>query len=126
MERIWLAAACSLLAAACGGGVSSEGPDASSDAPQDSTADSVSTPDALAKDSAGGTKTGGEGCVRNNECASNACLPFAVFPPDGGPCTTVAMACSLVCDVDTDCAPLGSKFKCFATCGSAKSCLATP
>jgi hypothetical protein len=34
-------------------------------------------------------------------------------------------ACSKPCALDSDCAPLGASFKCFATCEGIRACGAT-
>ena len=79
---------------------------------------------AVACSSTSNTKEASATCTANSECASGECLDFAIVN-DGG-CTSVGKACSKTCLADPDCATLGPKFKCFAGCGAAKSCGATP
>ena len=63
-------------------------------------------------------------CKQTGDCDSNLmCLDVAQF--SGSACTVVGKACSVVCTTDTECAPLGSSFHCFAGCGSDKFCGAT-
>lgn len=66
----------------------------------------------------------GAQCAQTSECESGLmCLDLAQFT--GTTCTVVGKACSLVCQDDTGCASLGSSFKCFAGCGTDKTCGAT-
>jgi hypothetical protein len=64
-------------------------------------------------------------CKQTSDCKTGLmCLDVAQF--NGSACTVVDQACSTTCTGDGDCAPLGTKFKCFAGCGSAKFCGETP
>jgi hypothetical protein len=66
----------------------------------------------------------GAQCSQSSECDSNlSCLDLAQF--SGSVCSVVGKTCSKVCGGDTDCASLGSNFKCFAGCASDMTCGAT-
>lgn len=63
-------------------------------------------------------------CSQSSECDANLmCLDLAQF--SGSACTVVGKTCSKTCSTDPDCASLGSNFRCFAGCGSDKTCGAT-
>jgi hypothetical protein len=69
-------------------------------------------------------KSAGIACSSDSECAAGlSCGALGSFS-DGG-CTPAAKACSKSCTLDSDCAPLGSTFKCFAACDGTHSCGAT-
>jgi hypothetical protein len=60
-------------------------------------------------------------CKQSNDCeAGLSCLELAQFT--GPTCTVVGETCTVTCQHDTDCATLGTNFKCFATCGSDMTC----
>lgn len=66
----------------------------------------------------------GTACTSDSECAAGlTCVGLGAFTDAG--CTTAAMACSKSCTLDTDCAALGSTYKCFAACDGSHSCEAT-
>ena len=63
-------------------------------------------------------------CKQTSDCETDlSCLDVAQF--SGSACTVVGKACSKTCSTDPDCASLGSSFRCFAGCGSDKTCGAT-
>ena len=63
-------------------------------------------------------------CKTTADCESNLmCLDFAQF--SGSNCMTVGKSCSTTCTDDASCAPLGTNFKCLATCTTAKACAMT-
>jgi len=69
-------------------------------------------------------KSAGTSCSSDGECAAGlSCLPLGVFSDAG--CMTAAKACSKTCSLDSDCAPLGTSYKCFAACDGTRSCGAT-
>jgi hypothetical protein len=64
-------------------------------------------------------------CGSDSDCGTGlSCLGIGAFS-DGG-CTTTAMACSKHCSLDTDCAPLGTNFRCFGACDGTRTCAAIP
>ena len=66
----------------------------------------------------------GTACNSDSDCAAGlTCVGLGAFTDAG--CTTAAMACSKPCTLDTDCAALGSSYKCFAACDGTRSCEAT-
>jgi hypothetical protein len=70
-------------------------------------------------------KPAGTACAADSDCAAGlSCLGLVAVSSDGG-CTTAAKACSKVCTLDADCAPLGANFLCFGGCGGTRSCGAT-
>jgi hypothetical protein len=69
-------------------------------------------------------KSAAVACASDSECAAGlSCLPLGAFTDAG--CTTAAKACSRTCTIDSDCAPLGSTYKCFADCSGSYACGAT-
>jgi hypothetical protein len=48
------------------------------------------------------------------------CLDVAQF--SGPQCTVVGQSCSIACTDDSSCTVLGTNFKCFAGCGTQKTC----
>jgi hypothetical protein len=69
-------------------------------------------------------KPAGISCSTDGECAAGlSCENLGSFSEAG--CTPIAKACSRLCSTDSDCAPLGSTFKCFSACDGTHSCGAT-
>jgi hypothetical protein len=69
-------------------------------------------------------KSAGTACSADSECAAGlSCLALGAFTDAG--CTTAAKACSKSCTIDSDCAALGSNYKCFADCSGSHACGAT-
>lgn len=69
-------------------------------------------------------KAAGTVCTNDSECASGACLGLSVFSDAG--CEVVGKSCSQACKQDSDCASLGTNFKCFDSCnGGTSTCGAT-
>lgn len=66
----------------------------------------------------------GASCTESGDCASGLmCLEFDVTPP-GGTCHAAGRMCSKACQTDADCGSLGTSYRCFGGCGSAKLCAA--
>jgi hypothetical protein len=66
----------------------------------------------------------GAQCSQTSECDTDLmCLDLAQFT--GSACSVIGKTCSKVCADDTGCTSLGSGYKCFAGCGSDKTCGAT-
>jgi hypothetical protein len=62
-------------------------------------------------------------CTATTDCetANNLmCLDVAQFT--GTACAVIGKSCSIACTDDTSCAVLGTNFKCFAGCGTQKTC----
>ena len=72
----------------------------------------------------GASLPAGASCASSDACAGGlTCLDVAQV--NGATCTVVGKSCSKVCTGDGDCATLGASFKCFAGCGTDKTCEAT-
>ena len=80
---------------------------------------------ALACSSNNALKPAGTACNADSDCAAGlSCMVLAGNVADGG-CATLAKDCSKSCALDSDCAPLGSNFKCIPACDGTHSCAAT-
>ncbi len=63
-------------------------------------------------------------CHDTAQCESSlSCLDVATVTSTS--CTVVGKSCTITCLDDTGCAELGENFKCFAGCGTEKTCGAT-
>lgn len=63
----------------------------------------------------------GASCSSSSACESGlTCSTLSQFSDAG--CTSVGTVCSKTCQADSDCASLGSKYKCFASCSGASTC----
>ena len=66
----------------------------------------------------------GAQCSASSDCDTGlSCLDLSQFT--GSACSVIGKTCSKVCADDSDCALVGTNFKCFAGCGSAMTCGAT-
>jgi hypothetical protein len=80
---------------------------------------------ALACSSNNALKPAGTACNADADCAAGlSCLVAVGTVTDAG-CAATVKDCSKTCALDSDCAPLGSSFKCFAACDGTHSCAAT-
>jgi hypothetical protein len=70
-------------------------------------------------------KPAGTACNSDSECAAGLSCASLVGTIDDGGCTAIVKACSKMCTLDSDCAPLGPSFKCFVTCDGIRACGAT-
>ena len=67
------------------------------------------------------TLPAGAVCDQTSECDPDlTCLEIAQVTATS--CTVVGKTCSTSCVDDASCAPLGTEFRCFATCTTDKVC----
>src|SRR5260370_24734066 len=79
---------------------------------------------ALAECSSTPLRSAGTVCSPDSECGAGlSCLGLGTFTDAG--CTTLAQSCSKRCALDSDCASLGSNFKCLVACDGTRARVAT-